>query len=131
MSSPLAAVGSIKVKLGLLVVASVVVAMVISIVAYDSGVPLLLAFPVTVALALGVTQLLAVGMTSPLREMTEATRRMAGATTAAGSGRSRRTRWASWPAPSTRWPPSWPPSIASSAPWSPRSPTSCGPPWPG
>ncbi len=78
MSSPLAAVGSIKVKLGLLVVASVVVAMVISIVAYDSGVPLLLAFPVTVALALGVTQLLAVGMTSPLREMTEAARRMAG-----------------------------------------------------
>jgi two-component system, OmpR family, sensor histidine kinase BaeS len=77
VSSPLAAVGSIKVKLGLLVVASVVVAMVVSIVGYDSGVPLLLAFPVTVALALGVTQLLAVGMTSPLREMTEAARRMA------------------------------------------------------
>jgi len=77
MSTPLATVGSIKVKLGLLVVASVVVAMVVSIVGYDSGVPLLLAFPVTVALALGVTQLLAVGMTSPLREMTEAARRMA------------------------------------------------------
>ena len=39
--------------------------------------PVLLAVPVTVALALAVTQLLAVGMTSPLREMTEATRRMA------------------------------------------------------
>ncbi len=39
MSSPLATVGSIKVKLGLLVVASVVVAMVVSIVGYDSGVP--------------------------------------------------------------------------------------------
>ncbi len=77
MSAPLATVRSIKVKLGLLVAASVVVAMVVSIVGYDSGVPLLLAFPVTVALALGVTQLLAVGMTSPLREMTEATRRMA------------------------------------------------------
>ena len=51
--------------------------MVVSNAAYDSGVPLLLAFPVTVALALGVTQLLAVGMTSPLREMTEAARRMA------------------------------------------------------
>ena len=38
---------------------------------------MLLAVPVTVALALAVTQLLAVGMTSPLREMTEATRRMA------------------------------------------------------
>ena len=33
--------------------------------------------PVTVALALGVTQLLAAGMTAPLREMTEAARRMA------------------------------------------------------
>jgi two-component system sensor histidine kinase BaeS len=77
LSTPLATVGSIKVKLGLLVVASVVVAMVVSIVGYDSGVPLLLAFPVTVALALGVTQLLAVGMTSPLREMTEVARRMA------------------------------------------------------
>ena len=77
MSTPLAAVGSIKVKLGVLVVASVVVAMLVSLVGHDSGVPLLLAFPVTVALALGVTQLLAVGMTSPLREMTEAARRMA------------------------------------------------------
>ena len=77
MSSPLATVSSIKVKLGLLVVASVVVAMVVSLVGHDSGVPLLLAVPVTVALALGVTQLLAVGMTSPLREMTEAARRMA------------------------------------------------------
>ncbi len=77
MSTPLAAVGSIKVKLGALVTASVVVAMVVSVVGYDSGVPLLVAVPVTLALALGVTQLLAVGMTSPLREMTEATRRMA------------------------------------------------------
>ena len=77
MSTPLASVGSIKVKLGLLVVVSVLVAMVVSLVGHDSGVPLLLAVPVTVALALGVTQLLAVGMTSPLREMTEAARRMA------------------------------------------------------
>ena len=77
MSTPLASVGSIKVKLGVLVVVSVLVAMVVSLVGHDSGVPLLLAVPVTVALALGVTQLLAVGMTSPLREMTEAARRMA------------------------------------------------------
>jgi two-component system, OmpR family, sensor histidine kinase BaeS len=77
VSAPLTTVGSIKVKLGLLVAASVVVAMVVSNAAYRSGVPLLLAFPVTIALALGVTQLLAVGMTSPLREMTEAARRMA------------------------------------------------------
>ena len=39
--------------------------------------PFWLSLPVTVALALGVTQLLAVGMTSPLREMTAAARRMA------------------------------------------------------
>jgi signal transduction histidine kinase len=77
MSAPLATIGSIKVKLGALVTASVVVAMVVSVVGYDAGVPLLVAVPVTLALALGVTQLLAVGMTSPLREMTEATRRMA------------------------------------------------------
>ena len=40
-------------------------------------VPAWLSIPVTVLLALGVTQLLAVGMTSPLRQMTEAARRMA------------------------------------------------------
>jgi two-component system, OmpR family, sensor histidine kinase BaeS len=76
VSSPLARVTSIKVKLGLLVTASVVAAALVGVVASGSGVPALLAVPVTVALALGVTQLLAVGMTSPLREMTEATRRM-------------------------------------------------------
>jgi len=74
---PLAAVRSIKVKLGLLVVASVVVAAVVGGLGSVSGVPAWLAVPVTVLLALGVTQLLAVGMTSPLRAMTEAARRMA------------------------------------------------------
>jgi two-component system sensor histidine kinase BaeS len=77
MSSPLAPIGSIKVKLGLLVTASVLVAALVGVLATYSGVPALLAIPVTVALALGVTQLLAVGMTSPLREMTGATQRMA------------------------------------------------------
>ena len=69
---------SIKVKLGLLVAASALVAALVGALASSAAVPILLAVPVTVALALGVTQLLAVGMTSPLREMTEATRRMAG-----------------------------------------------------
>ncbi len=41
------------------------------------GVPIWLSIPVTIALALAVTQLLAVGMTSPLRQMTAAARRMA------------------------------------------------------
>jgi len=73
---PLEQVTSIKVKLGLLVVASVLVATVLATLG-AGAVPAALSIPVTVLLALGVTQLLAVGMTSPLREMTEAARRMA------------------------------------------------------
>jgi two-component system sensor histidine kinase BaeS len=74
--APLGQVTSIKVKLGLLVVASVLVASVLATLG-AGAVPAGLSIPVTVLLALGVTQLLAVGMTSPLRQMTEAARRMA------------------------------------------------------
>ncbi len=77
MNPPLATVASIKVKFGILVVVSVLVAAVIGALGVGADVPFALALPVTVALALGVTQLLAVGMTSPLREMTVAARRMA------------------------------------------------------
>lgn len=70
-------VRSVKVKLGLLVVASVTVAVIVATIGEAGGVPVWLSIPVTVALALAVTQLLAVGMTSPLREMTAAARRMA------------------------------------------------------
>jgi signal transduction histidine kinase len=70
-------VTSVKVKLGLLVAVSVTVAAVVAAIGSGGGVPFWLSVPVTVALALGVTQLLAVGMTSPLREMTAAARRMA------------------------------------------------------
>ena len=73
---PLGRVTSIKVKLGLLVAASVLVASVLATLG-AGAVPAALSIPVTVLLALGVTQLLAVGMTSPLRQMTEAARRMA------------------------------------------------------
>ena len=76
-STPLDRVTSIKVKLGLLVAVSVGVAAVLGTVSVQGGVPPWLAIPVTILLALGVTQLLATGMTSPLREMTSATRRMA------------------------------------------------------
>ncbi len=69
--------GSIKVKLGMLVAASVLVAAVLGTVAEAGGVAWWLAIPVTVGLALGVTQLLATGMTSPLRQMTEAAQQMA------------------------------------------------------
>jgi two-component system sensor histidine kinase BaeS len=77
VGQPLARVRSIKVKLGLLVAVSVTVAAVVGAVGTAGGVPLWLALPVTVGLSLAVTQLLALGMTSPLRQMTEAARRMA------------------------------------------------------
>ena len=75
--APLDQITSIKVKLGLLVAASVAAAAVLGAVGAAGGVPPLLSIPVAVALALGVTQLLAVGMTSPIRQMTEVARRMA------------------------------------------------------
>lgn len=74
---PLAGVGSVKVKLGVLVAASVTVATLVASLGRAASVPLWLSLPVTVLLALAVTQLLAVGMTSPLRQMTAAARRMA------------------------------------------------------
>ena len=76
-ASPLARVGSLKVKLGLLVAASVAVAAAVASLGRSAGVPVWLSIPVTIVLALAVTQLLALGMTSPLRQMTEAARRMA------------------------------------------------------
>ena len=74
---PLDGVASIKVKLGLLVGASVVVAVIVAGVGEAAEVPWWMSVPVTVAAALAVTQWLARGMTSPLREMTAAARRMA------------------------------------------------------
>lgn len=76
-AQPLARVTSVKVKLGLLVAVSVAVAAGVASLGRAAGVPAWLSIPVTIALALAVTQLLAVGMTSPLREMTGAARRMA------------------------------------------------------
>ncbi|MFH7322693.1 DUF4153 domain-containing protein [Aeromicrobium sp. JJY06] len=77
MTRPLDPVGSVKVKLGLLVAASVLVASIVATVGAAGGVPIWLSIPVTIALALAVTQLLASGMTSPLRQMTAAAARMA------------------------------------------------------
>jgi len=74
---PLDGVASIKVKLGLLVAASVVVAVIVAGVGEVAEVPWWMSVPVTVAAALAVTQWLARGMTSPLREMTAAAGRMA------------------------------------------------------
>ncbi|RYB96730.1 DUF4173 domain-containing protein [Nocardioides glacieisoli] len=75
--TPLDTVSSLKVKLGLLVAASVVVAVLLSLLGSAADVPPLLVLPVSVALALGVTQLLAAGMVAPLRRMTEVSRAMA------------------------------------------------------
>nr|WP_207620022.1 DUF4153 domain-containing protein [Nocardioides sp. IC4_145] len=61
----------------MLVAASVLVATAVATLGRAGGVPPWLGVPVTVALALAVTQLLAAGMTSPLRQMTAAARRMA------------------------------------------------------
>nr|WP_241728591.1 DUF4153 domain-containing protein [Nocardioides zeae] len=60
-----------------MVAASVTVATLVASLGRAASVPLWLSLPVTVLLALAVTQLLAVGMTSPLRQMTAAARRMA------------------------------------------------------
>jgi signal transduction histidine kinase len=70
-------VRSIKVKLGLLVAASATLAALVAALGRAGGVPAWLTIPVTIGLALALTQLLAVGMTSPLRQMTAAARRMA------------------------------------------------------
>jgi two-component system, OmpR family, sensor histidine kinase BaeS len=76
-AQPLARITSLKVKLGLLVAASVTVAAIVASLGRAGGVPVWLSIPVTILLALAVTQLLAVGMTSPLRQMTAAAGRMA------------------------------------------------------
>ncbi|MBE7323044.1 DUF4173 domain-containing protein [Nocardioides sp. Y6] len=77
MSTLLSRVDSIKVKLGLLVVATVLVAAVVALVGSAAGVPAWLSLPVTLLLALAVTQLLAAGMVAPLQEMTRAAQAMA------------------------------------------------------
>ena len=74
---PLDPVGSIKIKIGLLVALSILVAAVVLQVGNRAGVPAWLTLPVTLAAALSVTQWLARGMTAPLREMTTAAGRMA------------------------------------------------------
>lgn len=70
--SALDRVRSIKTKLGLLVLVSVLVTALVASVGSGGGVPWWLTLPVTVGLALTVTQLLAAGMVAPLREMTAA-----------------------------------------------------------
>ncbi|MBM6400164.1 DUF4153 domain-containing protein [Phycicoccus sonneratiae] len=74
---PLDGVTSIKLKLGVLVGASVVATVLVAAIGDGAGVPWWASLPVTAGAAVGVTQWLARGMTSPLRAMTDAARRMA------------------------------------------------------
>lgn len=74
---PLDRFRSFKVKLGILVAASVSVAALLTQVSIRAGVAPLLALPLVVLLALVFTQVLSRGMTSPLREMTSAAQAMA------------------------------------------------------
>ena len=74
---PLDRIGSLKLKLGVLVAASVGVASTLTVFGLLVGLLPRYTIPAAVLLALVVTQLLARGMTSPLREMTHAARRMA------------------------------------------------------
>ncbi|GAA2095858.1 HAMP domain-containing sensor histidine kinase [Microlunatus panaciterrae] len=74
---PLDRFGSIKIKLGVLVAASVTVAAVFAAGGVKLGWPPHYTIPLAVLVALAVTQLLAHGMTAPLRQMTGAARAMA------------------------------------------------------
>jgi len=74
---PLDRIGSLKLKLGILVVASVGASTVLTFFATKASIYPLLTMSVSVLVALAVTQLLARGMTSPLLEMTAAARAMA------------------------------------------------------
>ncbi|MEP6815984.1 MAG: ATP-binding protein [Marmoricola sp.] len=74
---PLDPLRSIKTKLGVLVAVTILVAASIGATGTLFRVPPLVTVPFAVLVGLAVTQLLARGMTSPLREMTAAARRMA------------------------------------------------------
>lgn len=77
MIRPLDRFGSLKIKLGVLVAASVAVAASMTVVGIRMGLWPGYTIPVAIVMALVVTQLLAKGMTSPVRDMTAAARAMA------------------------------------------------------
>ena len=74
---PLARVGSIKLKLGLVIVAGLVASDVVALLLFRQGVPLWLSGLGAIVAALAVVQVLARGLTRPLREMARAARAMA------------------------------------------------------
>ena len=74
---PLDGLRSIKLKLGVVIVVAVAVSAVVSTVGFHLGVPIWIRPLIAIAIGLGLVQVLARGMTSPLREMAGAARRMA------------------------------------------------------
>lgn len=74
---PLDRLPSIKLKLGVAIVAAVAVSALVSTAGLRLGVPLLLRPVIAAVIALAMVQLLARGMTSPLREMAKAAKGMA------------------------------------------------------
>ncbi|HVM08295.1 MAG TPA: ATP-binding protein [Acidimicrobiales bacterium] len=74
---PLDRLASIKLKLGVAIVAAVAVSSLVSTAGFRLGVPLLLRPVIAAGIALAMIQVLARGMTSPLREMASAAKAMA------------------------------------------------------
>jgi signal transduction histidine kinase len=74
---PLDRIPSIKVKLGLAVVAAVAVSSIVSYIGFATGLDILWRPIISSIIALAMVQLLARGMTSPLREMAAAAKAMA------------------------------------------------------
>jgi signal transduction histidine kinase len=77
MRRPLDRFSSLKIKLGIVIVAAVGVTVLVVIGGTFVGLPLLVCGVIAGLLSLGMIQLLARGMTSPLRDMASATRAMA------------------------------------------------------
>ena len=76
--SPLDRLGSIKLRIGLIIVAAIAVSALVSTVGYRFDIPLLLRPVIAAVIALAMVHMLARGLTSPLREMAAAARAMAG-----------------------------------------------------
>ena len=77
MKHPLAPLASIKVKLGVVILAGVLVSDVAAVVSVRAGLPIGVAAVLAAALALALVQIVARGLTRPLREMAEGTTAMA------------------------------------------------------
>lgn len=77
MIRPLDRLGSIKLKLAAVIVAAVAISAIVSQLGLALGVPVWLRPVISVILALAIVQVFSHGITSPLREMADASRRMA------------------------------------------------------